>query len=89
MSDGGFGISAMPIYDRFITQAKKINPRFLVMIVPARWYAGGKGMKCYTTIDYVLFTIILKRLNAFLEYKLKEVFAISFGVGIIEGIVRL
>ncbi|MBR3557290.1 MAG: Eco57I restriction-modification methylase domain-containing protein [Bacteroidales bacterium] len=44
MSDGGFGISAMPIYDRFITQAKKINPRFLVMIVPARWYAGGKGL---------------------------------------------
>ncbi|MBQ9474230.1 MAG: Eco57I restriction-modification methylase domain-containing protein [Bacteroidales bacterium] len=44
MSDGGFGISAMPIYDRFITHAKKITPRYLVMIVPARWYAGGKGL---------------------------------------------
>ena len=44
MSDGGFGISAMPIYDQFITQAKKLNPRFLIMIVPARWYAGGKGL---------------------------------------------
>jgi site-specific DNA-methyltransferase (adenine-specific) len=44
LSDGGAGISAMPIYDKFITKAIKLNPRFLSMIVPARWYAGGKGL---------------------------------------------
>lgn len=44
LSDSGFGISAKPIYDKFITQAKKIAPRYIAMIVPARWYAGGKGL---------------------------------------------
>jgi site-specific DNA-methyltransferase (adenine-specific) len=41
---GGTGSSAIPIYHKFIQQAKKLNPSYLSMIVPARWYTGGRGV---------------------------------------------
>lgn len=42
--DGGAGASATPLYNKFVDLSKLIEPIYISLIMPARWYSGGKGL---------------------------------------------
>ncbi len=44
MDGGGMGSSAIPIYDKFVSVGKAIKPNYLSMIMPSRWFTGGRGL---------------------------------------------
>lgn len=47
LDDGGYGTSAAPIYNKFVEKAIDLDPRYVVMVTPSRWFAGGKGLDQY------------------------------------------
>ena len=42
--DGGTDRGAVPVYQHFVEIAKQCKPCYISMIMPARWYAGGRGL---------------------------------------------
>ena len=80
--DGGYGTSAAPLYQKFVEQAKILEPSYLTMVIPSRWFAGGKGL------DYFRKTMLkdnrLRSINDYLSAA--EVFP---GVGLKGGVCYL
>lgn len=45
--DGGNKSSATPIYNHFVSVSKKLGAQYISMIMPAKWYTGGKGLDAF------------------------------------------
>lgn len=57
---GGVGTSAIPVYNNFIEQAKSLKPQYISMIIPSRWFSGGRGLDDFR--DKMLHDVRIKAL---------------------------
>lgn len=44
MTGGGGGSNDTPLYNLFVEEAKALGPRYISMVIPSRWMAGGRGL---------------------------------------------
>ena len=47
LNTDGFGTQARPIYQDFVQQAKKLEPRYMSFVIPSRWFSGGMGLDAF------------------------------------------
>lgn len=79
MDGGGKGYSAKPIYNLFIDIAKNIEPHYISMITPSRWFAGGKGLDTFRST--MLSDTRLEKITDYIDNEM-----IFKGVGIAGGV---
>lgn len=70
VSDGGNGKSAKPVYHFFVNEIRELSPDLISMIIPSRWFAGGKGLD-----DFRSSMLKDKRIETLVDYEnFKDVF---------------
>lgn len=78
LKDGGYGSSAAPIYQLFVEKALDLDPRFVVMVTPSRWMAGGKGLDKFRER-----MLLDRRMTMIVDYpRLYEVFDVKIRGGV-------
>jgi site-specific DNA-methyltransferase (adenine-specific) len=61
--DAESGNRTMPIYQHFVDEAKKLDPKFMLFVIPSRWMAGGLGLT-----DFRAQTLADKRFRKLVDY---------------------
>lgn len=64
-SDGGAQASARPIYHKFVKITNQLSTNLATLIIPTRWYAGGKGLDQFR--EHMLANTHISQLHDFIN----------------------